>query len=914
MAIDDPHGGLIMVSTGVPVNIKATAHNKILGKDYYIHSNGQVNYIYAWRENKYNDKTLHLTVYAVDENYNQKSGIMAGASLSTPGLAADWGGDNYSVKSFIYYAYVQEFNYTNLFKISVSDGRKMMNFGQSGHLTYYFSPDGPDKHLTTINNLTKENLDLPHDPSNDNCVNNMNLTIKQHINSKIGDKGALGGMDGLTGIKWETNTTADKNITIQFPPYRPFPDNSGGKPKLPDPKPIGSSTGGPDISNTTLTLEAKSKYKISKVGLNQQVEWNPTTTVGSYNEPITNKAVIQNVGEFSTSPASFNTPSPEASTYTAYVERYYTNYSEVMARSNTLTLFTYSKPSLSSITLGKTTISPRAGETLRVSLYNMNNRTHSIENKFRTCIWSPYKNPYYDEENESSFKDLTSDGIKIMFPDSKASNGEINSQVKVKRKNLGISGGNPGNGSLVYETEVRTKNLKIQYKPTVPVNPNVEPNPNNPSNSGIAYYKKEDNKEGAKLTAGHTWVLPNTYDISRMNGINVRLQYPKTDTSGVLSGYRIRLYSSNDGSPDSNVKYFEDHWNTTNYIDTYFVSYDTLRRGISGNEIEITPYYISSSGERWYGPTMRKKFVDIAWTLNKPVIDCPLTGTTWHNHKYRILFKLPVDRDTNYKGKNDIELHYGSGKYRYQEIQININGTITTFADNGFYNAHNSWISPVNVSNANLTYLRTIIVNPALIGTYSDKNQYIISIRIRKAYGQNPNWDGWSEWSDTITVNRKTVKNDVVNRHEYINASHYMTVQTAFNLSTACYAKKASDNSNFVVKESFDRQRGDNINGPHLSPPENQPFQTIREYLSEFKDLHQLKDKINSYATFDTDKNRNPVKLDYQNNLLASFTPIQEFITASKDQNGATECDNPSTILKGRNYMKYMCDEINHLY
>lgn len=719
----------------------------------------------------------------------------------------------------------------------------------------------------------------------------------------------------IGGLPEGASDSQTRTYDYKYPPYKPVPDWSEDDRDYSN---NGSSTSdGKDIADGggNISVSITRTYTITRANnTTQSVSWTPTSTSGSYNLPITNLCTVQHVGTSNSSPYIFTTPNIIGSSYIAWVKRYYTNLPDIQARSKDITLFTYSKPTLSSITLSKTTISPRAGESLRVSLYSMNNKTHFIENNFRTCIWSDYKNPYLDYETTSSYKDLTSDNIKIMFPDSKASNGEINSQVKVKRKNLGVSGGNPGNGSLVYETGVRTKNLKIQYKPTVPVNPDLEPNPNDPSNSGIAYYKKEDNREGAKLTAGHTWVLPNTYDISRMNGINVRLQYPKTDTSGVLSGYRIRLYSPNDGSPDSNVKYFEDHWNTTNYIDTYFVSYDILRRGISGNEIEITPYYTSSSGEKWYGPTMRKKFVDIAWTLNKPVIDCPLTGTTWHNHKYRILFKLPIDRDTNYKGKNDIELHYGSGKYRYQEIQMNINGTITTFANNIFYNAHNSWISPVNVSNANLTYLRAIIVNPALIGTYSDKNQYNISIRIRKAYGQNPNWDGWSEWSDTIIVNRKTVKNDIVNRHEYINATHYMTVQTAFNLSTACYAKKASDNSNFVVKESFDRARGDNINGPHLSPPENKPFQTIREYLSEFKDLHQLKDKINSYATFDTDKNRNPVKLDYQNNLLASFTPIQEFITAAKDQNGATECDKPSTILKGRNYMKYMCDEINHLY
>lgn len=860
--------------------------------------------VLAYRMKEYDDKELYWTVVRSDGTPMVHAGLKNVNGLST----ADIGQDNYRLFQF---DIKMTFAGSNLF-----DGKLINNVVT---MTSDFYPAGAEKSLDPYISPSKnwyvtfkeDNTDeLSYSPDDYKGLSKQRSS-KLQITFEMKDFGA--GATVTDAVWHATNSTS--NLTFKYPPYKP---TIPGPIRDKDLSNNGSdSSDGIDIgdANNAISLTISKTYSITRANdTKQKVSWNPNGTVGPYNLGITNLCTVSNVGTSSSSPYEFTTPDIIGGSYTAWVKRYYTNRPQIQARSRTITLYTYSRPELSSISLSKSVISPRSGASIRVSLYGTNDKKHNFENTFRTCIWSPYKDPYLDYETTSTFRDLTADEVKVMFPDSNASNGEINSQVKVKRKNLGISGGNPGNGNLVYQTGTSTKNLKIQYKPTVPINPDIEPNPNDPSNSGIAYYKKEDNREGVKLTAGHTWVLPNTYDISRMNGINIRLQYPKTDASGVLSGYRIRLYSPNDGSPDSNVKYFEDHWNTTNYIDTYFISYDTLRRGISGNEIEITPYYTSSSGEKWYGPTMRKKFVDISWMLNKPVIDCPLTNTTWHNHKYRVLFKLPIDRDTNYKGINDIELHYGSGKYRYQEIQMNINGTITTFADNGFYNAHNIWNNPVNVNNANLTYLRNIIVNPSLIGTYSDKNQYIISIRIRKAYGQNPNWDGWSEWSDTITVNRKTVKNDVVNRHEYINATHYMTVQTAFNLSTACYAKKASDNSNFVVKESFDRARGDNINGPHLSPPENQPFQTIREYLSEFKDLHQLKDKINSYATFDTDKNRNPVKLDYQNNLLASFTPIQEFITAAKDQNGATECDSPATILKGRNYMKYMCDEINHLY
>lgn len=714
-----------------------------------------------------------------------------------------------------------------------------------------------------------------------------------------------------SGTVHQKTSPKDFDISIWYPPYRTLvPDDYD----LPDPKPIGSTTGGPDIYKPSITVTANSTYSISKVGVSQSISWNPTDTKGRYAEPITNKAVIEKVGEFSSSPVNFNTPSPAASSYRAYVERYYTNYPSIMARSNTIKLYAYSKPTLTGIRLSKYTLSPRAGTTLGITFDGMNNRTHSIENNFRSGIWSNIKGKYYlDEVKTGSYRELSLDEIKTMFPDTSAVNGIVNGTVYGNRRNLGVNGGNPGNGQLVYETNTYSRGITIKYTPTETIDPNKEPN-NDPSSSGLRYNKRENKTQGAKLTAGHTWVLPNTYNISSMDGVDVTIQYPKTDSSGVLSGYRIRLYSANDGSPHANEKYYEHHFDTTNYTDTFLIPYNDIRRGVSGNIIEITPYYTSSSGARWYGPTISKKFVDIAWMLNDPVIDCPLTGTTWHNHQYRVLFKLPIDRDTNYKGQNDIEFYYGAGTYRYQEIQIDINGTVTTIGNNAYMNAQNNWNGLININNAKLTYLRKIIINQSLIPTYNNTNYYMIRIRVRKAYGQNPNWDGWSNWSSYINVSKQTVSNENVLRHQTIMASHYMNVQNAFNRSTACYAKTASDNQNFVIKESFDRSRGDNINGPHLSPPQNTPLGTVKEYVSEFNDLHQMKNKINSYGTFDTDKNRNPVKLDYQNKLLATFVPSQEFITAEKDQNGATECDSPTIILKGRNYMKYMCDELNNLW
>lgn len=845
-----------------------------LGTRYWCKMNYTMKVI-AWRDKKYYDKTLHVQVYV----------NAAHAEFDSTALLFD--------------------NIDAIFSRNI----------------YVYKPN---KSLWWIKNQSTSWLNGPYSgyPSQLGIIQSDELTIqdlsttKDYTEQADGSIATYGEMknENVARIKGLGDTTGNDTTTNRryyyIPPYRQLvPDephdgwgNNGSDTS--NGKDIGDNSG-----NTYLTIS--STYSITRAAnTTQKVSWTPNETSGIDGLTIKNECKVEHVGTGSSSPYSFTTPNIIGSSYTAWVKRYYNDYPDVQARSKTITLYTYQKPTLNSISLNKYSISARNNESLTLSL-DCNNRKWTIENNFRTGIWSNHKSKYYiDYETTDKSRVLSVAEIKTLAPDTKASNGVTTATISVNRRNLGVSGGNPGNGNLVYETGVKTKEIKVYYTPQDKLNPDGD---------AIGYYKVERNTRGSTIQPKTTWVLPNTYDISNMTGIDVRIKYPKTDTSGVISGYKIELLLPNDGTHGTDYVWKTLYYYTEEYDYYARISYDDLKRGISGNRIRITPFYIPSNvnqgntGSYWYGPSTTKDFVDISWMLNDPIIDCPLNGTTWHNHQYRILFKLPVDNDTNYKGTNDIEVHYGSGKYRYQEIEISINGRKTLLGNNAYMNAQNNWVSVTNVNNAKLTYLREIIINPTLIPSYSNESSYRILIRVRKAYGQNTNFDGWSNWSSVVVVNKKTVSNTNVQRHEYIMASHYMNVQNAFNNSLSCYAKKASDNSNFVTQESFDRSRGHNINGPHLSPPENTPLQTVKEYVSEFNDLHQLKTKINSYAKFDTDKNRNSVKLDYQNKLLASFIPLQEFITAAKDQNGATECDSPSTILKGRNYMKYMCDEINNL-
>lgn len=856
----------------------ATAEGDKLGHHYISHCTWKAE-IYAYRENGYTDPTLRFSVLATE---------------MTAYAASDWAlsilGDidcNYGHEGILYGPHGEQLGYFATGSTNWIDGPFAARVVMSSQ-TKTFSLTNKDSAISWEGSTPVPDFLI----SDDNT-----LYCRTHT--------SINGLSGMTNEK--------KYLRYYYPPY--LDANGGDVYKYLN----GGGSGG---SGGSISFSAD--YVITKPGYTVTYTWTPNGTtgvlgIGIKNDLIVNGTTYSNVS----SPKSVNAPNSNSTSYTAYVKRYYdssslADLSGKEATSDTLTRYTYSVPSLSSISLSKSTLSPRSGSSLRVTLNGMNNRTWGVENHFDTKIWSNCNgssgSPYTNERTTSNYKDYGQGDIRALFPDTSASNGVVNGTIYTLRRNMGVKGGNPGNGTQIYVTGVKQANVKIQYTPKEKINVDEEPNGND-NHSGLAYYKCENGVQGNKIAAATTWELLNNYDISNMTGIRVNVQYPKTDGSGVISGYRVRLYSAVDGSPKSDTKYYENHFNTSDYNFTFTIFYSELRRGVSGNIIKITPYYTASNGAKWYGPEVSKRFVDIAWRLNKPVIDCPLNDTTWHNHKYRILFRLPIDKDTQYNGNtNDIENYYGSGNYRYQNICIKINGIDTYFDDKTFYNAHNAWNSPISISNANLTYRRTIIVNPSLLPNYKDEASYSIQIRVRKAYGQNSNCDGWSDWSDTIFVRRKTVSNDVVKRHEYIMASHYKTVQDAFNNSLACYSKTASDNKNFVIKESFDRVRGDNINGPHLGPPTNTPLRTIREYVSEFNDLHQLKNKINSYASFDTDQDRSLVKLDSKNNLLANFTPSQEFITAAKDQNGATECDNINTILKGRNYMKYMCDELNHLY
>lgn len=872
----------------------------IWGSNKTVNSSGEAK-VQCYRKHKYNDKDLYWTSPNDRDTYVM---IQAAQDLT------DLGDNNYFLRDFS-----SEFtiNGSHVFKgkNTWSSGSKPLS-GFSSRSAFYLGMTnrGPCTAYLTQCEFVEDNYDAPQEGvgNGDNDFNQKTFTSKWYYTWQVEDDGWFGSGNWTCGY----GNAYKENMWFYYPPYRSFPANNA------DSFPSTSSNGSIDVSDGKTKLTNSWTYSITKSGYTNYLNYSPTTTKGSYNESITSKAIIEGTTyDVTGSSRKSYTHNTTGDSYSGYIKRYYTDFPDIYTTSATVSAKTYSVPELSSIS-SNSTISPR-GDSLTITLNGIDNKVHTVEATYRTGIWSDYKSKYYiDEASTSNTRTLSTNEIKTMFPDNKAdSNGVVSGNIYVTRRNVGVSGGNPNSGTI-YETEARSKAIKVYYKPNDSIDPGDEPNDGDASNSGLAFFKNENKTQGAKLPKGKTWTLPTDYNINNMTGVDVKIQYPKTSTSGIISGYKIQLLLPNDGRYANDYVWYETYWYTDKYIYTGTISYNDLKRGISGNRIRITPFYIpsgvsqGSTGSYWYGPTVESKFVDIAWKLNKPEIDCPLNETTWHNHQYRILFKLPKDNDTNYKGTNDIEVHYGSGNYRYQEIQVKINGTTTTIGNNAYINAQNNWKGPTDVSGAKLNYLRAIVINPSLINTYKAEAVYKISVRVRKAYGQNTDsFDGWSDWSNDVTVYRKTVANDVVNRHEYIMASHYMTVQTAFNSSLDCYAKTATDNKAFVVKESFNRATGDNINGPHLSPPQNTPLQTVREYVSEFKDLHQLKTKINGYGTFDG--GRNAVKLDSANKLLSSFTPSQEFITAAKDQEGATECDKPETILQGRNYMKYMCDELNNL-
>lgn len=395
--------------------------------------------IMAWREHKYNDPTLHWTCIMNDGSKDMSFSVKADGSMT------DWGDDNY------YWRMAKI-----LFKINGSlvaemnwNGRKQLsNF--KNQQTYYMSPNGSESGSCRDHPLAEENLDTGVASGGGAAeVGKKGFTSSFYAGFQVEDAGLF------KPGNWYKDGTVATNMEFWYPLYIPVPSKNNGL------FPSGPSNGSKDVSDGETQLTNWWTYSITKSGYTNYLNWSPSTSKGEHNLGITTKAVIQGTEYDATgSNQKSYTHNTVRSSYSGYVKRYYTDASEISTTSSSVTAYTYSQPSLDSITLSKTTISPRSGASLRVTLNGMNNRNWSVENHFDTRIWSNCRgsksSPYSSDRTTTSYKDYSSADVKALFPDTSASNGVVSGTIYTLRRNVGVSGGNPRK----WYTNLRNNNTK----------------------------------------------------------------------------------------------------------------------------------------------------------------------------------------------------------------------------------------------------------------------------------------------------------------------------------------------------------------------------------------------------------------------------------------------------------------------
>ena len=187
--------------------------------------------------------------------------------------------------------------------------------------------------------------------------------------------------------------------------------------------------------------------------------------------------------------------------------------------------------------------------------------------------------------------------------------------------------------------------------------------------------------------------------------------------AGYTKGYRVRLYDYKKSIvktyyvEENNVYYYNGN-NASRGSDSISGTFSTNSGGelyipvdhiprLNLTYIDITPYYISPSGDKWYQDVANSsnpshdttvtlnKFVHRVYELPKPVIDYPINNSTWINDKFRICFTLPKDLDYDYvlhnaltvdestqAGLNDLASRsLAPSEYRYGDITIKSEST-----------------------------------------------------------------------------------------------------------------------------------------------------------------------------------------------------------------------------------------------
>ena len=405
-----------------------------------------------------------------------------------------------------------------------------------------------------------------------------------------------------------------------------------------------------------------------------------------------------------------------------------------------------------------------------------------------------------------------------------------------------------------WSDETATGNFVVLYRPQIGVTGNN------------VIYRRNSNA-GSSVSKGQIVI-----NDSNLSGINVAWAYDDLSIeAGYTQGYRIRLYDAKG-----------------NIVKTYYTQNQdyTIPKAdiprIQLTKLDITPYFANDStdpSQYWYynkGTIEIFDFIILSSDLAKPVIDYPVQNADWLNPNFRLCFTLPVDADKGYEDEN----------YRYENIEVQINGSLTICLAQSEGSTQGAIIAPECFSALveNLTYLRKIVINPSACSSFpTNINLYSIRIRVKKKYGANSVSSMWTVWSDVknITVTRATFNpnvGDIILASHYNNAKALINrVRTSYNINWVNIPQNVSSKIDIIYADQY-------------------PYTNLIEKITAVKNL------VNNYGPFD--EGQEQVKFDYQNAIENNFTPTNEIITALSNED-----DSPN----GRNYIKIIYDRCNRL-
>lgn len=644
-----------------------------------------------------------------------------------------------------------------------------------------------------------------------------------------------GDLEIYSGCIWETNGHCDKGwdatcigkLSIDKLPYNEYKD--------------------PTISiSASSNISKHDANRTVSIGANTSGDSTATTVYVTVNGNESSTSIGNSSGTYTFKPSDKGVG--QASSYIVKARRVHSKKSNSQAVSNELTLYTYKLPTITDFNFVNDEISGRSTSSIN---YSCNNRKWtSYENQFQTFIsydsgsnWTEISNKPTNDDASNTAQTISIDETWINQRLDVTARSRDSNTIKVKLRRR--------NPSSEVNADTETKTLTVYFKPTKTIDTN-----------NILYYKcKSDN---SNPDTSKPLIPGNTYYIDEYPYVYIQWTYPSDIDGGVIDGYILKIYTDSSYNTVVTTKTI----NTTNLTVGQALNIRTeLKRG-SINYVGIQPFYNKPDGSgKLYGTEVKKQFIKPLGKLKAPIIDGPINGTTWHNNQFRILVTSSEDDDFDVEGVTEVN-------YRYKAIELNINGTTYTFANNS------------NIfSTSTIFYKKKIVINPSLVGSiFPDVNTYTIKIRFQKNYYENV----WSPWTE-ITLNKSNI-NEItqaqgIKKDEKILLSHYTTVR---NYSVRLY------DVYFVNRNNLP------------STNKELPSQSIikaENYQGIYDSILQIQNKVNGYANFDN--NRQNVKFNKNiDNFAGNNKPVRgEIITKDKISN------NPI----GRNYMNICIECMNKL-